>query len=204
MTKTKILYVSSRLFFEHGIANVRLQQIADEAQISVGNLAYHYKNKEAIVIAIYDTVFVEFNQLLDGEIQTQNLDDFDKSIKILYKFNIQYNFCFINVWEIARNYPQLQQQWETINNSLLSIINKRLNIYSQQGIIKAEPFKGAYKLLSQQLLMSILTWIPFQLLCGKSPSLQSFRKNNWSLMLPHFSQKGLSEYNRLSISSLSN
>ncbi|MES2646249.1 MAG: TetR/AcrR family transcriptional regulator [Bacteroidota bacterium] len=200
MTKKKILLVSSKLFFERGIANVRLQQIADEADISVGNLAYHFKNKEAIVCAIYDTAFNEFNQLLDGEIKTQSLEDFDKSIKSLYKFNNQYNFCFINVWEISRNYPQLQEQWETINNNLLSIINKRLQVYQELGIIKSETYKGSYKILSQQLLMNILTWIPFQMLCGKTASLQSFRKNSWSLLVPHFSQKGLSEYNRLSIS----
>ena len=50
-TKQKIILSALQLFNENGIANVRLQHIADEAFISIGNLAYHYKNKEAIVKA---------------------------------------------------------------------------------------------------------------------------------------------------------
>ena len=41
-TKQKIVHASIKLFNENGVANVRLQQIADEIGISVGNLAYHF------------------------------------------------------------------------------------------------------------------------------------------------------------------
>ncbi|MEL7123903.1 MAG: TetR/AcrR family transcriptional regulator, partial [Bacteroidota bacterium] len=48
-TKQKILDAALKLFNQDGIVNVRLQHIADEAFVSVGNLAYHYSNKESIV-----------------------------------------------------------------------------------------------------------------------------------------------------------
>ena len=48
-TKQKIIVSSIKLFNLHGLTNVRLQQIADDVGISVGNLAYHYYSKEAIV-----------------------------------------------------------------------------------------------------------------------------------------------------------
>jgi hypothetical protein len=51
-TKQKILNTSIRLFNEDGMANVPLQQIAKEIGISPGNLAYHFKNKEAIIEAM--------------------------------------------------------------------------------------------------------------------------------------------------------
>lgn len=44
-TKLKIIKGAQELFFENGIANIRLQQIADSSGISVGNLAYHLKIK---------------------------------------------------------------------------------------------------------------------------------------------------------------
>ena len=43
-TKQKILDTSLELFNKNGISNVRLQQIADETGISLGNLAYHFNN----------------------------------------------------------------------------------------------------------------------------------------------------------------
>jgi len=48
-TKEKIISSSIRLFNEHGLVNVRLQQIADDVGISVGNVAYHFYSKEAII-----------------------------------------------------------------------------------------------------------------------------------------------------------
>ena len=63
-TKQRIIGVSETLFFEQGIANIRLQQIADAAEISVGNLAYHFKNKDAIVVAVYENLFSELSNIL--------------------------------------------------------------------------------------------------------------------------------------------
>jgi AcrR family transcriptional regulator len=55
-TKQKILDSSLQLFNDNGISNTRLQQIADESGISVGNLAYHFSNKEAITESLIANV----------------------------------------------------------------------------------------------------------------------------------------------------
>ena len=51
-TKQKIIQASIELFNQKGWTNVRLQNIADRCGISVGNLAYHYANKAAIIRVI--------------------------------------------------------------------------------------------------------------------------------------------------------
>ena len=48
-TKGKILEKAILLFNERGIPNVKLQHIADACNISVGNLAYHFKFKEDLI-----------------------------------------------------------------------------------------------------------------------------------------------------------
>ena len=60
-TKERIIESSIKLFNQQGMVNVRLKHIADAVGISVGNLAYHYYSKEAIVATIVD----ELTQLLD-------------------------------------------------------------------------------------------------------------------------------------------
>ncbi|MFM7429821.1 MAG: TetR/AcrR family transcriptional regulator, partial [Flammeovirgaceae bacterium] len=45
--KQAILHKALALFNLNGFVNVRLQHIADASEISVGHMAYHYKNKEA-------------------------------------------------------------------------------------------------------------------------------------------------------------
>jgi AcrR family transcriptional regulator len=52
-TKQYISEKALTLFNEKGFVNVRLQQIADSAFVSVGHLAYHFKNKEKIILYLY-------------------------------------------------------------------------------------------------------------------------------------------------------
>jgi len=199
MTKQKILIVSSKLFFESGIANVRLQQIADSANISVGNLAYHFKNKEAIVTSIYNQVFIEMYKLVENPFEQNDLSDFDKSIKAIYKFNDTYSFCFNNVWEISRNYPHLQQEWQTISTGILQQIQKRLVFFVKKGLVHSEPYKGAHKILSQQLLLNFFCWVPHHQVHGRTATLQSSKKSSWALIFPYFTPQGIVGYTKLGI-----
>lgn len=197
MTKQNILEVSSQLFFDHGIANVRLQQIADGTSISVGNLAYHYKNKEAIVEAIYQQAFVELHKLIDRSFKYSEFSDFDHFIQDFFHFNQSFGFCFNNAWEIARNYPGLNEEWLSSNKKILSQVQKRIHAYCNAGLLQAELYPGAYKLLAQQLLMNILSWLPQQQLSGKKVSLLPFRRNCWSLIYPYFTSKGVKAYHQV-------
>ena len=199
MTKEKILNISSRLFYEKGIANVRLQQIADNAKISVGNLAYHYPNKQAIVNAIYRTAFDQLSELIETIFAEDDFTDFDDSIKSFFRFQNTYGFCFNNVWEISRNYPHLHQQWKTTSNRMLMQIQKRFTAFSKEGLINPEPFKSAYKTLSEQLLLHFLCWVIQQSMRSKSATLLSFRRTSWALIFPYFSETGIAEYKSLGI-----
>ena len=104
-TKQKILISSIKLINEHGMANIRLQQIADHLGISVGNLAYHFKNKEAIVEAIHGMLSEKIDQILSTYRVYPNLMDFDSQLNQYYSFIHKYPFYFLDMLETARNYP---------------------------------------------------------------------------------------------------
>ena len=52
-TKKHISDKALNQFNENGVVNVRLQHIADAAFVSVGHLAYHFKNKDNIITELY-------------------------------------------------------------------------------------------------------------------------------------------------------
>lgn len=52
-TKQKILIKSLELFNSKGVSKTSLRTIADEVEISVGNLQYHFKKREDIIEALY-------------------------------------------------------------------------------------------------------------------------------------------------------
>ena len=196
-TKQKIIKISEKLFFEHGIANVRLQQIADEANISVGHLAYHFKNKETIVNAAYQKVFKDLSRMFNGDVKTNDLTDFDDLFEALFHLVNTYPFCFNNVWEISRNHPLIRNKWDDFLSRKLLRTQKRLAFHVKRGVLKKESYKGEYKLLAQQLILNFHFRIPQQLLSGKPSTLKMFKDALWSLIYPYLTNKGLKEYEKL-------
>lgn len=111
-TKQRIIDAAIHLFNTHGLANVRLQQIADETGISVGNLAYHYKNKDAIVAAVYEQLFVEFHEILSQYLIHPGLDDFDRQLDMYACFFDRHPSYLVDLFEIERSYPDIIHQWQ--------------------------------------------------------------------------------------------
>ncbi len=196
-TKQRIILSAEKLFFDYGIANVRLQQIADESGISVGNLAYHFANKEAIVEAVYNSLIEDLSDILIINKIYPSLSSFDTKFSRLYKFMEKNIFYFTNFWEIKRNYPLVNEKMQSINNKILSKLKTRIKDNVKRGVIKKEEYKGSHDLLAKSLLISINSWMPQQLLNGKSIKEEIFKSFLWNLIYPHFTEKGKKEFKSL-------
>lgn len=196
-TKQRIIIIAEKLFYEYGIANVRLQQIADDVGISVGNLAYHFKNKGAIVNAVYDGLLEKFSSIPGTNMEQNNLLDFEIQFSNLFHFFKNNNYFLNNLWEIERTYPPIKAEWERINNKILLQLKKRIEQNVKKGLMNPEIFKGTHELLAQSLLLTITYWIPQQLLRGKLVREEHFKKALWNLLLPYFTNKGEREFNKI-------
>lgn len=196
-TKERILDNAKRLFSQNGIANTRLQQIADETQISVGNLAYHFSNKEEIVKDLYHLTLEELSELLEISKIYPSLESFDAKFTNLYSFMEKNIFYFTNLWEIKRNYPIVNGKVMAFNKKILTKLKKRINDNVERGVFIKQPEKKMYDLLANGLLNSINTWLPIQLLNDKPIKEKLFRIYMWNLIYPHLTDKGLKEYNSI-------
>jgi AcrR family transcriptional regulator len=189
-TKERIRKVAEQLFFDQGIANTRLQQIADEAGMSVGNLAYHFRNKEAIVGYVYDHLFQEFSDILSAYLQLTDLRDLDHHFDALYHFFLNNAFYLNNVWEIERTFPEIKEKWLTFNKKIILQLRKRLEYNQQRGMLVPEPYRGAYDMLAQTLWMIVNGWIPQQMLQQKKISSLLYRKSLWGIIFPYLTLQG--------------
>jgi len=198
-TKERIILNSRKLFSEYGIANTRLQQIADETEISVGNLAYHFKNKEEIVWELYQETLEELSQILLMSKIYPSLESFETKFSNLYGFMEKNIFYFTNFWEIKRNYPLVNEKTQAINKKILSKLKKRILDNEKRGMMKKEENKGGYDLLSVALLNSINTWFPQQLLNDKPIKEKVFKSYLWNHLYPHLTEKGRKEFRSVSM-----
>ena len=193
-TKQKILESAVRLFNWDDVANVRLQQIADETGISVGNLAYHFKNKEAIVTAVYEGLFDEFSQILSSYMISPRLADFDLQMEQYHQFFSRYKFYLIDLFEIERSYPDIMNRWRECVNKMLLQIRKRLDYNVHRGVLHPEPMPGLYDTVANNIWMTLVFWRPRQLLQNQPLDELLFKRSAWAHITPYFTAQGLSEF----------
>ncbi|KPM49729.1 TetR/AcrR family transcriptional regulator [Jiulongibacter sediminis] len=196
-TKDKIILASLKLFNEHGLANVRLQQIADHIGISVGNLAYHFKTKEQIVLTVYEEMFSKYEHILQNYLKNPHLLDFDLQVSQFFEFFNDYRFYIADLFTNEHPFPEVQEKWQVLINKLCIQIRKRLDFHVKKGdLIAAEP--KVYDNLSQTLLMQILFWIPQQEIMKKVVTASRYKETLWNNIQPYLTTQGKGEFSKIS------
>jgi AcrR family transcriptional regulator len=94
-TRSRILETSLRLFNDFGEPNVTTTVIADEMNISPGNLYYHVRSKDEIV----NTLFGEFEREVEGVLaapaaRAANVEDVWLFLHVLFEAIWRYRFLY--------------------------------------------------------------------------------------------------------------
>ncbi len=191
-TKQKILDSSVLLFNEYGISNVRLQQIADETGISVGNLAYHFNNKEAITETLIASVVSGLEDLLRDYGKYSLLNDLDFFFKEYYKFSTRYRFFNFDFLEIKRNFAASYDALLPIFNKIKLQLERRFEICLKQRLLQKDV---NIKTVSANVWL-LLFFMPAEgQLNGKNTiSETQYRRRLWEFIALYFTAKGSSEF----------
>lgn len=195
-TKERIVNASIKLFNDYGIASVRLQQIADEIGISVGNLAYHYKNKEAIINSVYEKLFEDFQQILGAYLQTPSFLDFDLQVSKYFDFFKNYQFYITDLFAAEHPIPEVRQKWQEFMNKMIFQIRKRLDFHVKRGDLLLQP-ETVYDIIAEAIWMTIVFWIPQQQMRNKAVTETRFKAAVWNNIKPYLTEKGTSEFSTL-------
>ncbi len=121
-TKEKIVFSAIELFNKKGASNTSVKKIAAEMKISSGNLHYHYKTKEVLIMAIWDKMSGELNELWsEPEIHTS-----EKAIAYLfYKLSVifyEYRFFYLELPILLDNDPLLREIYGSRAKKILSTL----------------------------------------------------------------------------------
>uniref|UniRef100_UPI004048B23B TetR family transcriptional regulator n=1 Tax=Aliarcobacter sp. TaxID=2321116 RepID=UPI004048B23B len=135
-TKDKIIEVSIKLFNEKGCLNTSTRHIADELNISVGNLYYHFKNKEEILTAI----FLQYLEIVFKEVSS--LDYSQDEIFLLKNFlldnleaDIKYRFLHLELNLLVMTFPSFKKIMEEQLQNEIEMIKKLVNYQIKYGYI---------------------------------------------------------------------
>ena len=107
-TRHRILVASLLLFNEHGVPRTTINDIADEIDISPGNLNYHFRRKEDIVDALTAEFQADARKVLHPPgSETISLDDFWWYLHHLLELKGTYRFMLTDTEILADEYPKV-------------------------------------------------------------------------------------------------
>ncbi len=193
-TKYKILNTALDLFNNNGLDKVSPRLIAENIGISDGNLRYHFKTKELLIIQLYENMLAE----LDANMQKQkqapyNLARLLDYIKIGIETQHKYKFILINLVEICRNIELIRKHYREATRRRQEEFHYNVDKLIETGfIIEANDLQHRNNIFAVYHILGNF-WAIEADLQGETDAtciVNYFFRVNSSLMIPYLTEKG--------------
>ncbi|BAK70458.1 TetR/AcrR family transcriptional regulator [Aliarcobacter butzleri] len=139
VSKKKIKKYALDLFNEKDIFSITTNHIALCAKISTGNLYYHYKNKEDIIIDIYEEMIEEFESLKSFEkiLNSQNpLEELSKMYDLYLDIFWDYRFLMRDSSVLLSTLPKFKEIFIQRQNLRISEIKMLIEYFISKEIFR--------------------------------------------------------------------
>jgi len=139
-TRDKIIQASIDLFNEQGERNVTTNHIAAHLGISPGNLYYHFRNKEDIILSIYDEyardlLLKTFPQVSPD---VEALDAIIVYMDAVFQMMMKFRFFYSNLPVLLDKNPNLREKYVEVQESIADRVSQLLLSLRDSNIIEFE------------------------------------------------------------------
>ncbi len=135
-TRTRILVASLLLFNEKGEPNTTTNEIADEVDISPGNLHYHFRRKSDLVAALLAEFQADARRVLEPPAEEPaSLDDFWVFLHLLLEFKTAYRFLLRDMESLVMQYPKVEHTLKHFARGLAAVFELYLHALAESGVI---------------------------------------------------------------------
>lgn len=164
--KDMILKVSLDLFNAQGESNVTSVDIANELEISPGNLYYHFKGKEQIVAALVRKFTDDIAFLIAASHQPeQKIVGRWMFVYILLEEIYLFRFLFRNIQDVVYNYPEPGKALLRVLEQLQANCQEFIVALAEKEEINISPVqKNLIQKLVNSIMLVIVYWESYQVL----------------------------------------
>ncbi|HXR62265.1 MAG TPA: TetR/AcrR family transcriptional regulator [Rudaea sp.] len=161
-TRERILETSLAMFNAQGEPNVTTNHIADELEISPGNLYYHFRNKEDIVEQVFARYEARMDQtLLVPEGRLPNLEDVWMQLHLVFECMWDYRFLYRDLVDILSRNRRLKAHFARILSRAATSAGEVLRGLVEAGVMRATPDEiGA---TAENVLLVATFWMNFNI-----------------------------------------
>ncbi len=190
-TRDKIITAAKKAFNRSGYSAISLFELATHLGISRGNLTYHFKDKDALLIAIAEEMWIKIENERKKSRQLPSFENLHNEVQLYYKFQKEYAFIFLDIHVL--NHPKIKEKFRLMAKQTIADNEASIAFSIKVGNMKQEAFAGLYHNLAFISWLIAFFWLTQQKIRG-SKEKQDGEKMIWSILLPHFTKKGIQSF----------
>jgi AcrR family transcriptional regulator len=159
-TRERILDLSLRLFNDFGEPNVNTTLIAEEMNISPGNLYYHFKNKDDIINCIFQHFEREIDRLLTLPAErSPNVEDAWLFLHVLFELIWKYRFFYRDLNNLLANNRTLEIKFKQLLTRKVAVARGLCEGLAGAGELNAG--KAEIEALATNMVVVATYWLSY-------------------------------------------
>ena len=160
-TRERILETGLRLFNDFGEPNVTTTVIADELNISPGNLYYHFHSKDEIVNALFGDFEREITETLAAPARrAPDVEDMWLFLHLLFEGVWKYRFLYRDLDDLLSRNRLLETHFKQILAHKVQTAARLCDGLVASGEMAAAP--GEIQALATNMACIATYWLPFE------------------------------------------
>ena len=181
-TRRRILDCALAMFNARGEPTVTTNHIADELEISPGNLYYHFRNKDDIIEQLFTRYEARMDEVLtppDG--RPPGLDDIWRQLHQVFECIWEYRFLYRDLLEILSRSRRLRSRFARI----LKRADDRAHAV-MQGLLEADVVRGSpaeIDAAATNLLVLATFWLNYAAIRGDRDERAAIREGIVQVMM---------------------
>ena len=183
-TRDRILECALALFNRQGEPNVSTLEIANELEISPGNLYYHFHGKEPLVMELFERFQNELAPLLDPPADARlDAEDYWLFLHLIVERLSHYRFLFQDLSNLASRLPKLARGIRNLLNAIKRTLASLLARLKAEGQVTSDT--QALGQLVEQITMTLLFSLDYQRILDREGETRVVVYQIMMLVAPH-------------------